>query len=144
MPNPEVLTVGHPVGPATGVVLPTPHLGSNGGTPLDPADDIYQPYRPTALTAQSKFTWRISEAPIKRKLKKSNIVTKYNASTDPNNQINVFVSAGGIKGWAIHEWYQMFVQTLIGPARLWFDSLMVGRIDSFDDLVANFLQHFCQ
>lgn len=71
-----------------------------------------------------------------------NTVTKYTGSTHRN--INVFVSAGGIEGWALHEWCQMFVQTLVGPARLWFDSLLVGQIDSFDYLVAKFLQQFCQ
>jgi hypothetical protein len=38
----------------------------------------------------------------------------------------------------------MFVQTLVGPARLWFDNLPIGEIDSLDALLHKFSQHFSQ
>jgi hypothetical protein len=41
-------------------------------------------------------------------------------------------------------YYQMFVQTLAGPAQLWFHTLPAGSIDSFTDLRTQFLYHFGQ
>jgi hypothetical protein len=38
----------------------------------------------------------------------------------------------------------MFVQTLSGPARLWFNALPSGSIDNFTDLRTQFLHHFGQ
>ncbi|XP_022014163.1 uncharacterized protein LOC110913649 [Helianthus annuus] len=38
----------------------------------------------------------------------------------------------------------MFVQTLVGAARVWWDSLPVGEIDSFEDLEAKFTLQFSQ
>jgi hypothetical protein len=48
--------------------------------------------------------------------------------------MGVFISAGTIEAWTIPLWCRMFVQTLIGVSRSWYDSLLVGRIDSFEDL----------
>ncbi|KAJ0949158.1 putative retrotransposon gag domain-containing protein [Helianthus annuus] len=41
-------------------------------------------------------------------------------------------------------WYHMFVQTLTEGARLWFDSLPAGSIDSYEDLSEKFLRNFNQ
>ncbi|KAI3756292.1 hypothetical protein L1987_56112 [Smallanthus sonchifolius] len=71
-------------------------------------------------------------------------VGKYDGTTDPDDHINVFISAGGVERWALHEWCHMFVQTLVGTARLWYDSLPIGRIDSFDEFVEKFMQQFNQ
>jgi hypothetical protein len=38
----------------------------------------------------------------------------------------------------------MLVQTLIGLARLWFDSLPGNCVDSFDELLKQFMQQFSQ
>ncbi|KAD4179915.1 hypothetical protein E3N88_28506 [Mikania micrantha] len=38
----------------------------------------------------------------------------------------------------------MFTQTLVGPARLWFNSLPNGSIDTFEDLSGKFLANFMQ
>ncbi|KAI3694623.1 hypothetical protein L1987_77591 [Smallanthus sonchifolius] len=68
------------------------------------AVDIHRPYRPTALLTQSKFTPRIAQAEILRKLKMPSTVGKYDGTIDPDDHINVFISAGGVERWALHEW----------------------------------------
>ncbi|XP_021974790.2 uncharacterized protein LOC110869893 [Helianthus annuus] len=41
-------------------------------------------------------------------------------------------------------WCHLFIQTLTGAARLWFDNLPVGTITSWVDLREKFLMHFSQ
>ncbi|KAK1431975.1 hypothetical protein QVD17_08812 [Tagetes erecta] len=107
-------------------------------------DDLSKPYRPPAFLTHSKFTDRIAHAEFPQKLKMPSTVTKYDGTNDPNDHLGVFVSAGGIKRWTMPVWCHMFVQTLIGAARTWFDSLPEGEIDSFESLVEKFMKHFSQ
>ncbi|KAL8226893.1 hypothetical protein R6Q57_016725 [Mikania cordata] len=71
-------------------------------------------------------------------------VRKYDGLSDPKDHYNVFVSAGGVKQWTMPAWCHMFVQTLVGAARIWFDSLPAGNIISFEDLAVKFKLHFSQ
>jgi hypothetical protein len=70
------------------------------------------------------------------------MVSKYEGTSDPDDHLNAFIAAGGAKGWTLPVWSHMFVQTLVGPARLWSDSLI--GIDSLNDLLQTFPQHFSQ
>jgi hypothetical protein len=61
-------------------------------------------------------------------------VGKYDKSINPKDHMGVFINARTIERWTMLVWCHMFVETLIGSARSWYDNLPVGRIDSFEDL----------
>ncbi|KAK1417533.1 hypothetical protein QVD17_26662 [Tagetes erecta] len=117
---------------------------SQGGPPANSGRMTVKPYRPAALLAQSKFTPRLAQAEFPKKTKMPSTIGKYDGSTDPDDHVNVFVCAGGIEQWEEHVWCHMFIQTLVGAARLWYDSLPKGGIDSFDELLRKFMQQFSQ
>jgi len=112
--------------------------------PSKGSDDLTKPYRPSAFLTHSKFSDRIAHAEFPRKLRMPTTVTKYDGTGDPNDHLGVFVSAGGIERWTMPVWCHMFVQTLIGAARTWFDSLPEGEIDNFEALIDKFMKHFSQ
>ncbi|XP_022030791.1 uncharacterized protein LOC110931717 [Helianthus annuus] len=74
----------------------------------------------------------------------SPIMGKYDGTSDPDDHINLYRSAGEVALWPMPLWCNMFVQSLVGSARVWWDSLPVGAIDSFEELVTKFLQQFSQ
>jgi hypothetical protein len=71
-------------------------------------------------------------------------VGKYDGISDPDDHVNVFVSARGVEQWSEPVWCDMFIHTSIGVARLWFDSLTVNVVDSFDELLKRFMQQLSQ
>ncbi|KAK1431626.1 hypothetical protein QVD17_08115 [Tagetes erecta] len=118
--------------------------GNPVGAPGTNKENSAKPYRPAALLAQSKFTPRLAQAEFPKKTKMPSTISKYDGSTDPDDHVNVFTCAGGIEQWEEHVWCHMFIQTLVGAARLWYDSLPKGGIDSFDELLRKFMQQFSQ
>ncbi|XP_021974787.1 uncharacterized protein LOC110869890 [Helianthus annuus] len=100
-------------------------------------------YRPAEAAENSKFILEIALAPLERAKLPSN-VGKFNGLTDPDNHLRVFTSAGLVGGWTLPLWCHLFVQTLTGPARIWFDNLPTGQIESWKDLRQKFLTHFSQ
>ncbi|XP_022014008.1 uncharacterized protein LOC110913490 [Helianthus annuus] len=107
-------------------------------------DKLTRPYKPIDATFRSKFTRRIAEAPIKEKPKMPQTVGKYDGLGDPDDHLNLFKSAGEVACWSMPLWCKMFVQTLVGAARVWWDSLPTGEIDSFEDLESKFILQFSQ
>ncbi|KAI3794867.1 hypothetical protein L1987_37507 [Smallanthus sonchifolius] len=108
-------------GPSTGrqPVPPTQIYGTQGppSAPIptpgsNPLTDIHRPYRPAALLTQSKFTPRIAQAEITRKLKKPTTVGKYDGTTDPDDHINIFISVGGIAGAGEDLMIAVFIQVI--------------------------------
>ena len=85
----------------------------------------------------------IALAPLERAKLPSN-VGKYNGLTDPDDHLRLFTGAGLIGGWTLPMWCHLFVQTLTGAARLWFDNLPTGKLTSWNDLKEKFLVHFSQ
>ncbi|XP_021971565.1 uncharacterized protein LOC110866728 [Helianthus annuus] len=71
-------------------------------------------------------------------------VGKYDGLGDPDDHLNLFKSAGEVACWPMPLWCKMFVQTLVGAARVWWDNLPTGEIDSFEDLEAKFILQFSQ
>ncbi|XP_022031283.1 uncharacterized protein LOC110932239 [Helianthus annuus] len=71
-------------------------------------------------------------------------VGKYDGLADPDDHLNLFKSAGEVACWSMPLWCKMFVQTLVGAARVWWDSLPTGEIDSFEDLESKFILQFSQ
>ncbi|XP_022031874.1 uncharacterized protein LOC110932930 [Helianthus annuus] len=110
-------------------------LGSGG---LD------QPYLPRDLAEVSKFTRRISEAPMPPKTKLPPGFDHYDGTRDPEDHLHAFRGAGQLGRWPMPVWCNMFVKTLTEGARLWFDSLPPGSIDSYEELSEKFLRNFGQ
>ncbi|KAK1414676.1 hypothetical protein QVD17_30426 [Tagetes erecta] len=73
----------------------------------------------------------------------SNVKT-YDGTEDPEDHLQVFTGAASVERWTNAECCHMFMQTLVGSARLWFSSLPAGSIHSFDDLHRSFLTNFTQ
>jgi hypothetical protein len=71
-------------------------------------------------------------------------VRKYEDLTDPEDHLFDFYNAARIEQWSEAIWCHMFVQSLTGIARVWFDALPVGGIGNFEDLRAKFLRQFNQ
>ncbi|KAJ0810589.1 hypothetical protein HanPI659440_Chr01g0028721 [Helianthus annuus] len=93
-----------------------------------------KPYLPKDLAEVSKFTKRIAEAPLPPKLKPPINLDGYDGTKDPEDHLHAFRGAGQVGRWSMPTWCHMFVQTLTEGARLWFDSLPAGSIDSYEDL----------
>ncbi|XP_022014299.1 uncharacterized protein LOC110913787 [Helianthus annuus] len=100
-------------------------------------------YRPAEAAENSKFILEIALAPLERAKLPSN-VGKFNGLTDPDDHLRVFTSAGLVGGWTLPLWCHLFIQTLTEPARIWFDNLPTGQIESWKDLRQKFLTHFSQ
>ncbi|XP_035832998.1 uncharacterized protein LOC118481818 [Helianthus annuus] len=100
-------------------------------------------YRPAKAAENSKFILEIALAPLEKAKLPSNI-GKFNGLTDPDDHLRVFTSAGLVGGWTLPLWCHLFVQTLTGPAWIWFDNLPTGQIESWKDMREKFLTHFSQ
>ncbi|XP_022030557.1 uncharacterized protein LOC110931473 [Helianthus annuus] len=111
---------------------------NSGNTGLD------QPYLPRDLAEVSKFTRRISEAPMPPKTKLPPGFDRYDGTRDPEDHLHAFRGAGQLGRWPMPVWCHMFVQTLTEGARLWFDSLPPGSIYSYEELSEKFLRNFGQ
>ncbi|KAF5781273.1 hypothetical protein HanRHA438_Chr11g0494581 [Helianthus annuus] len=92
----------------------------------------------------SKFIRRITEAPLPPKLKLPSNLDEYDGTKDPEDHLQAFRGAGPVGQWSMPTRCHMFVQTLTEGARLWFDSLPAGSIDSYEDLCEKFLRNFHQ
>ncbi|KAJ0590118.1 putative retrotransposon gag domain-containing protein [Helianthus annuus] len=107
-------------------------------------DGLDQPYLPIDLAEISKFTRRIAEAPMPSKTKLPPNFDRYDGTRDPEDHLHAFRGAGQLGRWPMPVWCHMFVQTLMEGARLWFDSLPPGGIDSYEELSEKFLRNFGQ
>ncbi|MFS7910505.1 putative retrotransposon gag domain-containing protein [Helianthus anomalus] len=107
------------------------------------AHDFSLVYRPAEAAEHSKFIRSIALAPLE-KAKLPQTVGKFNGLTDPDDHVRVFTSVGVLGQWTMPMWCHLFVQTLTGAARVWFDSLPSGRIKSWVDFRDQFVTHFSQ
>ncbi|KAK9049882.1 hypothetical protein SSX86_031149 [Deinandra increscens subsp. villosa] len=96
------------------------------------------------MTSQSKFVKWIADANFPKKLRMPSTVSKYGGLADPEDHVFEFYTAARLEGWAEETWCHMFVQTFTGLARVWFDALPSGGIESFEDLRIKFLRQFSQ
>ncbi|XP_022024579.1 uncharacterized protein LOC110924913 [Helianthus annuus] len=67
-----------------------------------------------------------------------------NNNTDPEDHLQIFTGAARIEKWSNAECRLMFMQTLVGSARIWFNDLPARSVRSFDDLSKGFLANFSQ
>ncbi|KAJ0870483.1 putative retrotransposon gag domain-containing protein [Helianthus annuus] len=105
--------------------------------------DFRLAYRPAEAAEHSKFIPKIALAPLSRE-KLPPTVGKFNGLTDPNDHVRTFTSVGCMGGWNMPMWCHLFIQTLTGAARAWFDSLPPGKIKSWTDFKTQFLSYFSQ
>ncbi|KAI3797242.1 hypothetical protein L1987_32497 [Smallanthus sonchifolius] len=105
------------------------------------AKEIFRPYR---STSSSCFSKRIANFVFPMKIKMPAKIKIYDGTNDPEDHLQVFSGATGVERWINAECCHMFMQTLIGSARLWFSSLPERSIDSFDDLSQRFRANFTQ
>jgi hypothetical protein len=106
-----------------------------------PDDELSRPYVPNAHT---KFSARIANFKIPPKTKMPVNVKTYDRMGDPDDHLELFMGAAKVDQRSLPIWCHMFAQTLIGPARLWFNSLPDGSIDTFEDFSKSFLANFMQ
>ncbi|KAK1418215.1 hypothetical protein QVD17_27358 [Tagetes erecta] len=104
-------------------------------------DDLSRPYMPED---GSKFSQRIANFKFPPKTKMPANVKTYDGLGDPDDHLELFTGAAKVEQWSMPIWCHMFAQTLSGPARLWFNSLPPGSIDSFRDLKRSFQANFMQ
>ncbi|KAK1432610.1 hypothetical protein QVD17_09508 [Tagetes erecta] len=106
-------------------------------TPSEPS----KPYRSSSLSC---FSEEIANFEFQAKIKMPSNVKTYDGTEDPEDHLQVFTGAASVERWTNAECCHMFMQTLVGSARLWFSSLPAGSIHSFDDLHRSFLMNFTQ
>ncbi|KAJ0489324.1 putative nucleotidyltransferase, Ribonuclease H [Helianthus annuus] len=71
-------------------------------------------------------------------------IRTYDGTEDPEDHLQIFTGAARIEKWTNAECCLMFMQTLVGSARIWFNDLPAQSIRSFDDLSRGFLANFSQ
>ncbi|XP_035838606.1 uncharacterized protein LOC118486337 [Helianthus annuus] len=71
-------------------------------------------------------------------------IRTYDGTEDPEDHLQIFTGAARIEKWSNVECCLMFMQTLVGSARIWFNDLPARSIRSFDDLSKGFLANFSQ
>nr|GEW39098.1 reverse transcriptase domain-containing protein [Tanacetum cinerariifolium] len=79
-----------------------------------------------------------------RRTRMPNNVKTYDKTGDPEDHVNILQAAAQVERCAMPTWCHMFNSTLIGAARVWFDELPPGSVDSYKDLKAAFLAYFMQ
>ncbi|XP_022030502.1 uncharacterized protein LOC110931416 [Helianthus annuus] len=71
-------------------------------------------------------------------------IKTYDGTEDPKDHLQIFTGAARIEKWSNAECCLMFMQTLVGSARIWFNDLHARSVRSFDDLSKGFLANFSQ
>ncbi|XP_021991950.1 uncharacterized protein LOC110888750 [Helianthus annuus] len=71
-------------------------------------------------------------------------IRTYDGTEDPEDHLQIFTGAARIENWSNDECCLMFMQTLVGSARIWFNDLPERSIRTFDDLIKGFLTNFSQ
>nr|XP_027122163.1 uncharacterized protein LOC113739118 [Coffea arabica] len=89
----------------------------------------------------SPFTRGIEDYPLPRKFKIPNIEL-YDASTDPEDHLSVFLTHMRLQTAADEIRCKTFPMFLKGRARLWFKGLAPGSIRNFPELVRQFVAQF--
>ncbi|XP_071924818.1 uncharacterized protein [Coffea arabica] len=112
---------------------------------LDPArDELEQILRPRQYEdnyATSPFTREIEDYPLPRRFKIPSI-EMYDASTDPEDHLSVFLTHMRLQTTADEVRCKTFPMFLKGKARLWFQGLKPGSIRSFPELARQFAAQF--
>jgi hypothetical protein len=90
-----------------GATLVAPTLVANNNSSTggeEREDELSKPYRPDAFIAKSNFTSRIAQAVSPKKVRMPSTVSKYEGTSDPDDHLNAFITAGGVDGWTLPVW----------------------------------------
>ncbi|XP_071933596.1 uncharacterized protein [Coffea arabica] len=107
-------------------------------------DELEQILRPQLYEDKytaSPFTQEIEDCPLPRRFKIPNIEL-YDASTDPEDHLSVFLTHMRLQTAADEIRYKTFPMFLKGRARLWFQGLAPESIRSFPELARQFVAQF--
>ena len=69
-------------------------------------------------------------------------IKAYNGSKDPLDHLESFKTLMHLQGVTDEIMYQVFLITLKGSARVWFNKLKPNSISTFKELSAQFASHF--
>ncbi|XP_022004434.1 uncharacterized protein LOC110901996 [Helianthus annuus] len=114
---------------------------NNNNTGARVEENLSKPYKPSNLSC---FSQQIAYYDFQTKIKMPSHIKTYDGTEDPEDHIQIFTGATRIEKWSNAECCLMFMQTLIGSARIWFNDLPARSIRSFDDLSKGFLANFSQ
>nr|GEW93068.1 reverse transcriptase domain-containing protein [Tanacetum cinerariifolium] len=90
------------------------------------------------------FTPRICNRKVPKRTCIPTNVKTYDGTGDPEDHLKIFQTTTKIEQWAMPTWCHMFNSTLIGLARVGFDTLPLESIDSYVVLRKAFLRNFLQ
>nr|GEZ73905.1 reverse transcriptase domain-containing protein [Tanacetum cinerariifolium] len=85
------------------------------------------------------FTIRICNSEVPKQTRMPTNIKTYDRTGDPEDHLKIFQTVAKIERWAMSTWCHMFNSTLIGSARVWFDTLPPESIDSYVVLRKAFL-----
>ncbi|XP_022003936.1 uncharacterized protein LOC110901414 [Helianthus annuus] len=114
---------------------------NNNNTGVRVEEDLAKPYKPSNLSC---FSQQIADYDFQTKIKIPSHIKTYDGTEDPEDHLQIFTGAARIEKWSNAECCLMFMQTLVGSARIWFNDLPARSVRSFDDLNKGFLAKFSQ
>ncbi|KAJ0706805.1 putative retrotransposon gag domain-containing protein [Helianthus annuus] len=112
---------------------------NNVGTRVE--EDLAKPYKPSNLPC---FSQQIADYDFQTTIKMPAHIGTYDGTEDPEDHLQIFTGAARIEKWSNAECCLVFMQTLVGSARIWFNDLHARSVRSFDDLSKGFLANFSQ
>ncbi|XP_021986504.1 uncharacterized protein LOC110882926 [Helianthus annuus] len=115
------------------------NANNNPGTRTE--EDLAKPYKPSNLSC---FSQQIADYDFQTRIKMPSHIRTYDRTEDPEDHLQIFTGAARIQKWSNAECCLMFMQTPVGPARIWFNDLPARSIRTFDDLSNGFLGNFSQ
>jgi len=116
--------------------------GNPGGVTNNKVEHtVNQPYKPNSLSC---FSPEIADYDFPNKLKMPTHIRTYDGTDDPEDHLQIFSGAARIEKWGDPECCLMFMQTLVGSARILFNGLPAGSIHTFNELGKGFLANFSQ
>ncbi|GKA51610.1 hypothetical protein Tco_0744806 [Tanacetum coccineum] len=107
----------------------------------DDCEDLNSPYKRPKPTP---FTQRITHFKYHKRAKLPRNIRVYEGNKDQEDHLGIFSAAAEQEEWQMPIWCKMFLQTLGGATRNWFDDLDPKSVDSFEELSQKFLEEFSQ
>ncbi|KAJ0601430.1 putative retrotransposon gag domain-containing protein [Helianthus annuus] len=114
---------------------------NNNNAGVRAEEDLAKLYKPSNLSC---FSQQIADYDFQTKIKMAPHIKTYDGTEDPEDHLQIFTGAARIEKWSNAECCLMFMQTLVGSARIWFNDLPARSVRSFDDLSKGFLANFSQ
>ncbi|XP_022024120.1 uncharacterized protein LOC110924420 [Helianthus annuus] len=114
---------------------------NNNNTGARVEEDLAKPYKPNNLSC---FSQQIVDYDFQTRIKIPAHIKTYDGTEDLDDHLQIFTGAARIEKWSNAECCLMFIQTLVGSARIWSNDLPARSVRSFDNLSKGFLANFSQ